>query len=345
MTQRLVAARAPLRLGLAGGGTDVEPYCSQFGGHVLNATISRYAYAYLERAKEGVVRFCATDRHARWEGSPDTLDQTPPDLRLHRGVYERMMRQFHRGEPLALSLTTVVDAPAGSGLGTSSTLVVAMVQAFAEFLQLPLGEYDVAQLAYEIERIDCGLSGGKQDQYSAAFGGFNFMEFLAGDRVVVNPLRVKEPFVIALESSLVLYFTGVSRESARIIDEQRRQVSAGAIDAIDATHAVKAQASVMKEAILRGNLQALAGTLRDSWQAKKRMAQGITNPVIDTAYDAAIAAGAWAGKVSGAGGGGFMMFVVDPLRRMDVIEALQALGGQVYPFSFCERGATAWRVR
>lgn len=343
MNARLVAARAPLRLGLAGGGSDVDPYCRQFGGHVLNATISRYTYAYIEHLPGDELRFAATDRGAHWSGRIGELDAAPPGLMLHRGVYKRMIEQFNGGRAVPLALTTVADAPAGSGLGTSSTLVVAMVQAFCEYLRLPLGEYEIARLAYEIERVDCGLSGGKQDQYSATFGGFNFMEFYGGDRVVVNPLRIKPEFVFELESALVLYFTGVSRESARIIDEQMKEVGRGATQALEATHAVKAQAMTMKEAILRSDLDALAATLRDSWTAKKRMATGISNSVIDAAYDAAIGAGALAGKVSGAGGGGFMMFVADPRRRIAVIEALSALGGQVYPFSFCERGACAWR--
>jgi D-glycero-alpha-D-manno-heptose-7-phosphate kinase len=217
-----------------------------------------------------------------------------------------------------------------------------MVQAFTELLSLPLGEYEIAHLAYEIERLDCGLNGGKQDQYAATFGGFNFMEFAAQDRVIVNPLRVRESFLCELEASLILYFSGVSRESARIIDDQQRKIVQADPEALAATHMVKRQAGQMKEAILRADMDAFAEALAQGWTAKRGMADNISNVLLEETFQQALDAGAKAGKVSGAGGGGFMMFVADPERRLDVVRSLTRMGGSIYPCSFTERGAMAW---
>lgn len=337
-----VRARAPLRLGLAGGGTDVSPYSEQFGGYVLNATIDKYAYATLSHCTNGV-EFIAADIGASWYGAAAPNIEATKGVALHAGVYNRIVRDFLNGQAIPVSLITHSEAPPGSGLGSSSTMVVAMVQAFVEYLALPLGEYDVARLAYDIERIDLNLAGGKQDQYAATFGGFNFMEFYA-DRVIVNPLRVKANHLAELESSLVLFYTGVSRESANIIKEQTNNVVTGNDKALAALHDVKAEAQKMKEAILQGNFENLAQSLRSSWEAKKKMALSISNSSIEKIYDAAINSGAVAGKVSGAGGGGFMMFLVDPAKRPDVIRTLNSFDGQVMTAVFVEHGAHSWRV-
>jgi len=222
-------------------------------------------------------------------------------------------------------------------------MVVALVQAFCEYLSLPLGDYDVAHLAYEIERVDLGLAGGKQDQYAAAFGGLNFMEFY-GDRVIVNPLRIKQQHRAELESSLVLFFTGVSRESANIINEQVQNVKKGDEDSLQAMHNLKAEAVHMKEAILKGDFEGLALAMRKSWEAKKKMAHLISNEAINEIYGAAMKAGARAGKVSGAGGGGFMMFIVDPIKRPQVMKCLANFSGAVSTCTFVEQGAHSWRV-
>ena len=243
-----------------------------------------------------------------------------------------------------MRLATHCDAPPGSGLGSSSTLVVVMIKAFVEWLRLPLGEYDVARLAFDIERHDVGLSGGRQDQYAATFGGFNFMEFYADERVIVNPLRIKNWILSELESSIVLYSTGVSRRSAAIIDEQTRNMREPGGASIDALKRLKDDALAMKEAVLKGDFASLAERMRDSWEAKKLTAHGITTPEIDELFRRAAGAGALAGKVSGAGGGGFVIFFVDPSRRLEVIRALGGLGGEVRPCHFTKRGTEGWRL-
>jgi D-glycero-alpha-D-manno-heptose-7-phosphate kinase len=338
-----VRARAPLRLGLAGGGTDVSPFSSEFGGLVLNVTIGKYANVTLTGRDDGLVELIAADRELSWTGPAKEALPLVKGLELHAGVYNRINKEFGPRAPLSISIATHSEAPPGSGLGSSSTMVVALIQAFREYLTLPLGEYDLARLAYEIERIDLGLAGGKQDQYAAAFGGLNFMEFY-GDRVIVNPLRIKPEHRAELESSLVLFFTGVSRESANIISEQVQNVKTGNQDSLRAMHELKAEAVHMKEAILKGDFEALALAMQRSWEAKKRMANLISNQKINDIYEAAIKEGARAGKVSGAGGGGFMMFIVDPAKRPQVIKCLTEFSASVSTCMFVEHGAHSWRV-
>lgn len=338
-----VRARAPLRLGLGGGGTDVSPFCDDYGGAVLNATIGMYAYATLEPRSDGLLAFETCDRGERVVINAAEAARPDEGFALHYGVYNRIVQQFRGGEPFPCTLRTHCDAPPGSGLGSSSTLVVAMLVAFQEMLGIPLGEYELARLAYEIERKDLGMSGGKQDQYAAAFGGVNFMEFLAGDRVIVNPLRIKRRVIAELEASLVLYFTGVSRASAQIIEEQSDNMRDPDGDAIAAALELKADAVEIKEAALLGDIRRFGEVLNRSWLAKKRMAAKISNSEIDRIYDLAMTKGAFAGKVSGAGGGGFMMFVCEPANRPDLIRSLANERGQVFVTQFTEVGAEAWR--
>jgi D-glycero-alpha-D-manno-heptose-7-phosphate kinase len=338
-----VRGRAPLRLGLAGGGSDVSPYCDNYGGLVLNATIDKCAHAVIEILNNETVEFAATDMQKHWEGRAESVLPTDGDLGLHRAVYNRVIRDFNDGNPISLRLITFCDAPAGSGLGSSSTLVVAMLKAFQELLQIPLSEYETAHLAYEIERIDMQLTGGKQDQYAAAFGGFNFIEFYSHDRVIVNPLRVKNWIISELEASILLCFSGISRQSARIIEEQKHNAAVGVIDAIESMHRVKQEAVVMKDALLRGDFEKIKGSLEKSWLAKKCTANLVTNAHIEGLFDVARAAGASTGKLSGAGGGGFMMILVDPALRMNVARALINKGGIVSNCRFIKHGAKGWR--
>jgi D-glycero-alpha-D-manno-heptose-7-phosphate kinase len=340
----LIRARAPLRLGLAGGGTDVSPYCDAYGGYVLNATIDRYAYAVVKPLDEKAIRLVATDQRG---GAICPLEPVLPldgKLNLHKAVYNHMVQHFNQGRPLALELSTFCDAPVGSGLGSSSTLVVAMIKAFVELLNLPLDDYAIGHLAHKIERVDCNLQGGRQDQYSATFGGFNFMEFYADERAVINSLRVKNWILCELEASLVLYFTGVSRESAHIIADQSANVKSGAADALEAMHGIKREALAMKDCLLRGDFEGLVESMCLGWESKKRSAKTVSNPQIDAIYDAAIQTGSLAGKVSGAGGGGFMWFFVPTEKRMDVIRTLNGFGGQVSNCHFTKHGTQAWRI-
>jgi len=342
----LVRSRAPLRLGLAGGGTDVSPYCDQFGGAILNATIDYYAYTSLEPLDTNTVEFVSADLNQSASYRAEAVLENDGCLDLFKAVYNHVVRNFNGGKPLSLRMSTRVDVPSGSGLGSSSTLVVAMLAAFVEWLNLPLGDYELAHTAYVIEREEAELEGGRQDQYAAAFGGFNFMEFGDRGRVLVNPLRVKDWVVSELEASLLLYFTGKSRASAHIIQEQARNVRDRNELALEAMHSIKEEAFRMKECLLRGNFQLLHEVLRGSWESKKRMASRITNEHLDRLYERALKAGAHCAKISGAGGGGFMMFLTDPIHKDKVAAALSEGhdGGTVYRCHFTAVGAQAWRV-
>lgn len=342
LSLRKTRSRAPLRLGLAGGGTDLSPYCDLYEGAVLNATIDRFAFATLAPRDDGKIVFVANDLDARAEYDLDA-DLSASPLLLHRGVYERMIRDHHDGRRCALTITTSVDAPLGSGLGSSSALVVALVDAFREMLRAPLGQYDVARLAYEIERVDLKLAGGRQDQYAAAFGDVNFIEFLRNDRVLVNPLRLHGSIRRELESSLVVCFTGSSRESARIIEQQTGALVAGDSVAMEAMHALKATAIEMKQRLFLGDITAMAELLNEAWLAKKATATGIATQRINELFEFALGNGALGGKVSGAGGGGFMFFLVEPDERFRLIEKLQGEGARAEPVKFHAHGCETWQ--
>lgn len=340
-------SKAPLRLGLAGGGTDVSPYSDHYGGCVLNTTIDLYAYCTIETLDRENVELCAKDLGVTFQAPSATSYPIDLNLALHKAVYNRVVHDFLEQQPLAVRVTTHSDALPGSGLGSSSTMVVAMLAAFREMLNLPLGEYDLAHLAFEIERKDCALSGGKQDQYAATFGGFNFMEFYKDDRVIVNPLRIRRTTENELQASLLLYFTGVSRSSAEIIDDQVNAVYSSSTreTSIDAMHEVKQLAFEMKESLLKGEIDTVIDFFDRSWQAKKRMSNKVSNPDIESVSEAAISAGARAVKIAGAGGGGFMMIFVDPTTRLDVEAALRRFPGHCLKFNFTQNGVESWRVK
>lgn len=334
-------ARAPLRLGLAGGGTDLSPYCDTYGGAILNVTIDRYAHAFIGPATDGV-NLHAADLDVRERfNAREALDEGR--LQLHRAVHQRFMRDLFDGEWINLSVTTSVDSPPGSGLGSSSALVVALVEAYRSYFDVPMDPYQVARLAFEIERVDLGLAGGRQDQYAAAFGGVNFIEFLADDRVIVNPLRVGQNVLDELETSLVICFSGQSRESSSIIESQQRGMVAADNKTIEAMHTLKEDAIAMKAALLSGQLGVMADILNRSWAAKKRTAPGIQTEAIGHLQTVGMAAGARASKVSGAGGGGFIMFLAPPEQRQGVIQALNNKGSRASAVKFTQNGAESWR--
>lgn len=334
-------SKAPLRIGLAGGGTDVSPYSDLYGGAILNATISQYAYASIEPLNEAEIQLTANDRN---EAISLPLEKELPidgNLDLLKAVCNCIQRDygaFRQG----FRLSTFVDAPAGSGLGTSSTLAVAIIGAFSEMLRLPLGEYDIAHYAFEIERTYLGWAGGKQDQYAATFGGVNFMEFYEDDKVIVNPLRIRQEYLFELENNLVLYYTATSRESAKIIAEQSRNVVNKDSGSIEAMHQLKQQAQMMKEALLKGKLHQIGEILDYGYEQKRRMASGISNPLMEEMYETAKSAGATGGKISGAGGGGFMIFYCPGTTKYRVIESLKKFGGLHKTYQFVEHGLKTW---
>ena len=340
----IIRSKAPLRLGLAGGGTDVSPYSDLYGGAILNATISLYAYTTIEPLNGGQIIFSSPDAGLEEVYQAEEVLDTKGYFVLAKGVYNRIVKDYTH-KPLSFKITSHVDSPAGSGLGTSSTLVVSILGAFAEWLKLPLGEYDLARLAYEIERIDLGMAGGKQDQYAATFGGFNYMQFLQDDKVIVNPLRIRQRYQDELAHNLLLYYTQTSHVSAEIIQGQIDNVKAKDNKSIEAMHQLKEQAMMMKESLLKGEIDAIGDILNFGWEHKKKTASGITNPLLDDIYRTAIQAGATGGKVSGAGGGGFMFFYCPGTSRYAVEKALtERFSGQVKRYEFTQEGLKTWTL-
>jgi D-glycero-alpha-D-manno-heptose-7-phosphate kinase len=342
----LVRSRSPLRLGLAGGGTDMKSFYSQHGGCVLNATIDLYACCTIKPRSNGKIKFIADDLEEEFSTDVDSFINPTGKLKLHKAIYNRIIKDYNHSKPIgSFKMTTYCDSPPGSGLGSSSTLVVTIIAAYCELLSLPLGDYDIANLAYQIERKDLAMTGGKQDQYAATFGGVNFMEFYENNRTIINPLKVRRWILSELEQSLILFYTGVSRDSGEIIEEQSKNVSSNSLTTITSMLAMKKEAIEMKEALLKGNIVALASSMNRGWQAKKNSAHKISNHNIDRIYDIVMDAGAMAGKISGAGGGGFIMFLVPPSKRMKIIRLLEKEKyGRTMPCHFVDEGTQSWKI-
>ena len=267
---QIIRSRAPLRLGLAGGGTDIESFFSIHGGCVLNATIDLYACCTIRPKEDGKIRFIASDLEESFESKITDYIEPTGKLKLHKAIYNRIVKDYNDGRPFgAFKMTTYCDSPPGSGLGSSSTLVVAIIKAYSEMLSIPFGDYDMAQLAYKIERKDLKMKGGKQDQYAATFGGVNFMEFYKQDKTIINPLKIRKWIMSELEQSLVLFYTGVSRDSGSIIVQQSKGIENKAVKTIKAMMDLKEEAFSMKEALLVGDIEAMAESMKKGWVAKK----------------------------------------------------------------------------
>ncbi|MBN1484092.1 MAG: GHMP kinase [Chloroflexia bacterium] len=333
----MIRSRAPLRISFAGGGTDVEPYPQERGGTVLSATIDKYAYATLIPRRNGQIRVESLDYDVVAKYNVD--EKLPYDGELD--LVKAVVRTLGYGEGMELFLHT--DAPPGSGLGASSTVVVALIGAFLHWQGRSLGDYEIAQLAYQIERVELGVQGGWQDQFAATFGGFNFIEFL-GKETVVNPLRIKRATLDELHYRLLLCYTGRTRLSARILDRQIDGYVRKREEVVAALDEIKALTLAAKNALLKGRLDEFGRLLHQGWQHKQRLADGISNPEIEALYQAGRQAGAIGGKLLGAGGGGYLLLLCPFERKHRIAQALEEAGGQVVPFNFDLRGLQTWQV-
>jgi D-glycero-alpha-D-manno-heptose-7-phosphate kinase len=337
----IIRARAPLRVSVAGGGTDVSPYPERYGGLVLSATINKYAYCSLwpKRKPSLVVRSLDYDTMAEFERDEHfTYDG---NLDLVKAAFKRICGSLREVGGAEIFLHS--DTPPGTGLGASSTVVVALASALARWRNLSADLYQIARWAFEIERQDVGIRGGKQDQYAAAFGGFNLIEF-TGDQTVVVPLRIRPELLLELEYHLILCYTGRARTSAGIIERQVRAYEREEEQVIGALHQMKQTALDMKNALLTGELRTFAELLHLGWEAKKKLDPAISNPHIDQMYAEALNAGALGGKLLGAGGGGHLLFFTRFERRHLVEACLERLGGKIVEFNFEPNGVQAWEV-
>jgi len=334
----VVRAKAPLRLSFAGGGTDVSPFPETEGGAVLSTTIDHFAYGSLNPRPDDQVSIESVDFGVSLD-FPVTEDPVlDGKLDLVKAAIRRLRRDDLGGYDLVLRSST----PPGSGLGSSSTMMVALVGLLHEFCGLPLDQYEIAHLAYQIEREDLNIMGGLQDHYAATFGGFNFIEF--GERVIVNPLRVRDEIVNELELNLLLCFTGVTRESKHIISDQTKRVTGEEASTLEGLRAQKELAIAMKSALLRGKLHEFGELLGEAWRQKKKLSPMIATPRIEEAFEIAQKNGAMSGKVTGAGGGGYILFYCDFFRKHRVADALERVGITATEFSFEPRGLTTWRA-
>jgi D-glycero-alpha-D-manno-heptose-7-phosphate kinase len=338
----LVRSRVPLRISFAGGGTDVPPYCDERGGAVLNATINRYAYATLRETEDDRFTVKSIDYDASISYGIEDSFIYDGQLDLAKGVLDHFRKQ--NGFSNGLSVYLHNDAPPGSGLGSSSAITTALIVALAEYQHRPMDSYQIAELAYRIERLDVGIKGGKQDQYAGVFGGFNFIEF-NNKITVVNPLRLRQDLLCELEYSLIFAYIGGQHFSGHILDRQIGNYEKRLGNTVNALDGLKALAYEMKNALLRGELLRFGELLDESWQNKKEMAEGISTPWIDQIYAAVKQVGVLGGKITGAGGGGFMFFYCEPEKRFVVQEKLKEMGAQLVTFSFTTEGAQAWTIK
>ena len=327
---------APLRLGLAGGGTDVSPYVDRYGGAVVNASINLFARVDLEPGTNNEINFYADDDLVYHTESKKTIEPLRP-YELIAGVYNRIIKDFDL-EPLTFNLKCSIDAPPGSGLGSSSTMVVAILGAFNEWLNLGLDKARIALLAFEIEREDLKMEGGKQDQYTASYGGLNFMHFRENGSVDVQKINVEQELLKELANNLLLFHTKTSRFSSDIIIEQSANIEHNNNDSLNATHQIKSHAYKMKQLLLNNDLEGIGSLLHDGWKSKKQMAKKISNSLLDNYYQNAIECGALGGKISGAGGGGFMMFYCEPANQHRLIKKLENLGAELSVYRFTDQG-------
>lgn len=335
----LIRAKAPLRISFAGGGTDVPPFPAQEGGLVLNATINRYAYGTVRPRSDDNIQIDSHDYGLSTQFAASEWPVFDGKLDLAKAAIRRLAGGESRGFDLLLHS----NAPPGSGLGSSSAMMVTLIGALAEFRSLPLTDYELAELAHSIEREELGIKGGRQDQYAATFGGFNFIE-LSGDRVVVNPLRVAPDAMLELEHNLLLCYTGTTRKSDHIIEDQTARFEERDADAVAGLRAQKELAVEMKNALLQRRLRDFGELLHTAWEAKKRMSTRISNARIDELYEEARKTGAIGGKVTGAGGGGYVLLYCRYDRKHAVAERMIELGATVDEFAFEASGLRTWRV-
>ena len=339
-----IKARAPLRIGLAGGGTDLPIFSEQYGGAVLNATIDKFVYAIIKKSDEETT-FKSIDLDIEIRTS--SIDDIKLDgiLDLHKAVYLYIMINYCGGDFIPLQLISLSESPIGSGMGSSSTLTVSLIKAFVELLNLPLDNYEIAKLAFKIEREDCKLKGGMQDYYSATFGGINYIEFEKNKNVVVHPLKLEKSIINELQSRILLFYSGISRNSSEIISIQHNEIKNTNPTTMESMLKIKEEVFLMKNYLLTGEIDHIATSFNSGWESKKRSAPIISNTYLDEIYSKGIEAGAVAGKVSGAGGGGFMIFIVPVLKRKKVADILmENFDGFILDCNFSENGCESWKI-
>ena len=340
---KIYRSKVPFRISFGGGGTDMPSYTKNYTGAVINTTISLFTHTSLELRNDSKVTFNWINKQEFEEHNFGNELDCSYGLKLFKATHNHICKRF-KVEPIGYDIVTYQDAPTGSGLGTSSTLIVSLIGVYTELFNLPLGDYDIAEMAVQIERNELKENGGKQDQYAAAFGGWNYMEF-KGDDVIVNPLRIKDKVQDELENNIVLYFTNFTRNSSDILKEQIKNIEENNNTSILSLHSLVNQAKLIKDCLIKAKIEDLGELFDYGFKQKSELAKGITTPEIQTLYNTAMKAGATGGKISGAGGGGFVFFYCPDNTKYNVIKSLDKLKmGYNQPFTFSKFGLRTWQI-
>ncbi len=329
----MLIARAPMRISFGGGGTDLEAYYARFGGSVVSTAINKYFYALITTGEADDLQVISADYRSLFRHSPYTDLVWDGDLALPKAILH------HFGIRRGVNLFTASEVPPGTGLGSSSAAAVTIIHALSTLVEQPLTQLQIAELASFIEITKMGMPIGKQDQYAAAFGGLNKISFTS-DGVTVEPLHIAPEVQQTLEKRLMLFFTGSSRESTSILKHQRKSTQDNDGAVLQALHNIKQVALDMQVCLERGDLDEFARLLHYSWQEKQRLAPGLSNGFIDECYELALHHGATAGKITGAGGGGFLLVYCHEQAQENVTLVLEAYGLKRMNFHFDQQGAT-----
>jgi D-glycero-alpha-D-manno-heptose-7-phosphate kinase len=330
----MLIGRSPVRISFGGGGTDLPSYYEQFGGAVLSTAINKYFYTILGNRSDGRIQVISSD--LRLFGNWSDLAALPAHgsgLEIPLAVLKDL------GTDLAADLFLASEIPPGTGLGSSASVCVNLLKVLTTYLRCPLSKYDLAERAYSITRFGLGRHVGKQDEYAAAFGGLNYIRFHSDGGTHVETLHLDPGVLSELQSNLMLFFTGAAHHSWDILAEQEKSTRLPAGAAVEALHQVKEAAALMKEALLCGDLEHFGHLLDDAWQAKKRVSPRISNQRIDQLYAVAREHGVMGGKITGAGGGGFLLLYSEAACHDAVRAAMQAEGLQEMAFTFDCQGA------
>jgi D-glycero-alpha-D-manno-heptose-7-phosphate kinase len=330
----MLIVRSPVRISFAGGGTDLPAYYERFGGAVLSTSINKYFYTILQKRSDGKVQVISSDlRVAETWHDIELMDVKGSRLEIPLSI----MKEF--GQNLSLDLFLASEILAGTGLGSSASVCVGVLKTLSEYLDLPLSKYQLAERAFTIARHVLGKPVGKQDEYAAAFGGLNFITFETDGAVHVEPLVLRADYQSELQDNLMLFFTGSARSSWKILQEQERSTIQGVGTTLKSMHEIRSLAEQMRDTLTRGDLRRFGALLHSGWEAKKKVSQQISNPMIDQAYALARQNGALGGKLTGAGGGGFLLLYCEEQCQSGVREAMGKLGIHEMAFEFDSHGA------
>lgn len=341
--KKIYRSKVPFRISFGGGGTDMPSYTKNHTGAVINTTIRLFTHTSLQLRDDSRVTFKWVNKDEYEEHEFSNELDCSYGLKLFKATHNHICKKF-KIESFGCDVVSYQDVPTGSGLGTSSTLIVSIIGVYMELFNLPLGEYDIADMAVQIERNELKENGGKQDQYAAAFGGWNYMEF-KGDDVIVNPLRIKDKVQDELENNIVLYFTNFTRKSSDVLEEQVKKIEEDNKTSLLSLHGLVEQAKLIKDCLIKGKIEELGEVLDYGFKQKSQLASGINTPEIQKLYNTAIKYGATGGKISGAGGGGFIFFYCPNNTKYEVIKELDKLKiGYNQPFTFNKFGLRTWQI-